>query len=158
MRKLSCHLLLLGFAVLALGCKPRLPKNELALSGTLELTEHGVGMPIQGRLAQVLVDEGDEVKKGQLLATLERYGQAEGDDNGLVQLLARGGSNQQAVEQAELTMQDQRILSPVNGVVLTRIHVGGEVVSGNSAVLILGDRSELWVRVFVPENLINRLD
>ena len=146
--------LLLGLC----GCKNHQDPNTLYLSGTLEMTEHGVGMPVPGRLTTLKVDEGDSVQKGELLATLERYDQTARDYDRLVQLLARGGTNQQAVEQAELTMRDQRALSPVDGVVLTKVHETGEVVSSTSPVLILGDRSRLWVRVFIPEGSISRVE
>jgi Multidrug resistance efflux pump len=152
---------LLALAALLFGmvsCRPKRDANVLQLSGSLEMTEHGVGMPVPGRLASLLVDEGDEVKNGQLLATLERYDQAARDYNRLVQLLARGGANQQAVEQAELAMREQRALAPVDGVVLTKVHETGEVVGGSSPVLILGDRERLWVRVFIPEGEVSRVE
>ena len=65
--------------------------------------------------------------------------------------------SQQAVEQAELAMKDQRAVSPVDGVVLTKVHETGEVVGGGSPVLVVGDRSHLWVKLFVPEGYINRV-
>lgn len=155
--KRAIRLSLLLLLVLGAGCKHRDKKNELQLTGTLELTEHGVGVPVLGRIASLLVDEGDEVKMGQVLATTDRYAQTARDYNRLVELLAKGGANQQQVEQAELSMQDQRVLSPVNGVVLTKVHDTGEVVDAKSPILILGDRSKLWVRVFVPEGIINQI-
>lgn len=149
----------LGIVLLltCIACKPRGPLDRLELSGTLEMTEHSVGMPATGRLAELKVDEGDVVKRGQLLASLERFEQNRRDYERQVALLARGGGNQQAVEQAELAMEDQRVLSPVDGVVLTKVHETGEVVSGSSPVLVLGDRSRLWIKVFVPEGFINRV-
>ncbi len=149
----------LGFLLLCClpACKNNKPENELNLSGTLEMTEHEVGMPVPGRLAQLLVDEGDEVKKGQLLGSLDRFDQNQRDYERQASLLARGGGNQQAVEQAELAMKDQRVLAPVDGVVLTKVHETGEVVSSNSPILVLGDRSKLWVRIYVPEGYVNRV-
>ncbi|MDL1872234.1 HlyD family efflux transporter periplasmic adaptor subunit [Deltaproteobacteria bacterium PRO3] len=153
------HLAIAGLALcLALSaCKRSGDDSLLELSGTLEMTEHEVGMPVPGRLAQLLVDEGDAVKRGQLLASLDRFEQARRDYERQVALLARGGGNQQAVEQAELAMEDQRLVAPVDGVVLTKVHETGEVVSSNSPVLVIGDRSRLWVRIYVPEGYVNRL-
>lgn len=138
-------------------CKHRGDGSQLELSGTLEMTEHEVGMPVPGRLAQLLVDEGDTVKRGQLLASLDRFDQARRDYERQASLLSRGGGSQQAVEQAELAMEDQRALSPVDGVVLTKVHETGEIVSSNSPVLLIGDRSRLWVKIYVPEGYVNRL-
>jgi HlyD family secretion protein len=152
--------LLLSIAVLAStagACKKREPENRFRFSGTLEMTEHSVGFPVSGRIAQLFVDEGDEVKAGQLLASLERFPLAQREHRRLSGLLRGGGTNEQVVEQSELAMLDQRALSPVTGVVLTKVHDTGEVVGPSSPLLIIGDRSELWVRIFVPEGLINRV-
>jgi HlyD family secretion protein len=158
MKTFSVKLLVLLLLPLALACSRKTPENMIQLSGTLEMTEHGVGVPVMARLIEVAVDEGDEVTQGQDLATTDRFALAQREYDRQVQLLARGGGSRQAVEQAELAMRDQRILSPIDGVVLTKVHESGEVVSANSAVFILGDRKRMWVRVFVPEGFVNRID
>lgn len=138
-------------------CRDRKLESLYHFSGTLELTEHGVGFPAQGRVATLYVDEGDKVEVGQLLGYLDRYPLAKREYQRLADLLRHGGTNQQAVEEAEQAMLDQRALSPVTGVVLTKVHETGEVVGSGSALVIIGDRSQLWVRIFVPEGLINRV-
>lgn len=158
LRIFSRYLFALLFLWPFFSCNNRHPEKELNLSGTLEMTEHDVGFPVLGRLDVLKVDEGDEVKRGELLAALDRFGQAQRDYDRQVGLLARGGGNRQAVEQAELAMQDQRALAPVTGVVLTKVHETGEIVGGNSPVLVIGDRSKLWVKVYVPEGFVNRID
>jgi len=45
--------------------------SELLLSGHIETTETDVAFKISGKISRLYVDEGDEVKKGQLLAELE---------------------------------------------------------------------------------------
>lgn len=139
------------------GCDA-LPRGEaLKLSGTLEMTEHAVGARVPGRLASVEVDEGDAVAPGQVLATLDRYAQAARDLQRVQGLFAEGGTTQQAVEQATLALEDQQIVSPVEGVVLVRVHDPGEVLAAGAAAVVIGDRRALWVRVFVPEGIISRV-
>src|SRR5438876_11665982 len=60
-----------GMAWLAFGRRTRAAENELAGNGTVEATEIEVGAQRQARLLHILVKEGDRVKKGQLLATLD---------------------------------------------------------------------------------------
>ncbi len=132
-------------------------QKHLNLSGTLELTEHSLGARVAGRLSKLLVDEGQPVKKGQLLATLDRYDQAKRDYDRALQLFNQGGATKQSLEQAELTLGDQEILSPADGVVLLKVREEGEILSAGATVVDIGDRSKLWIKIYVPEGLINRV-
>ena len=49
--------------------------NTLSLSGNIEVTDARLGFKIPGRLEARLVEEGDVVAKGQLIARLENYDQ-----------------------------------------------------------------------------------
>ncbi|MEK6302468.1 MAG: efflux RND transporter periplasmic adaptor subunit [Acidobacteriota bacterium] len=51
----------------------RAESNKLVLSGTIEADEIHVGSKVSGRIAEVLVTEGQEVKEGQPLIRFERY-------------------------------------------------------------------------------------
>ena len=72
-------LILLGVILLAAGIllyhffwKNRTNQStNLAVSGNIEVTTVEVAFKIPGKIDQLLVDEGDFVKKGQLIATLE---------------------------------------------------------------------------------------
>lgn len=127
------------------------------LSGTLEMTEHSLGAPMPGRIAQLLIEEGSTVKKGQLIATLDHYDQAKKDYDRLESMLRSGGIDKQSVEHAWLSMKDQEISSPVDGVVLVKVREVGEVVTAGQAVAVIGDPSDRWVKVFVPEGKINQV-
>ena len=50
----------------------RKPDNRLILSGNIELDEVNIAFKTAGRLTERSVDEGDAVKKGQILARLDR--------------------------------------------------------------------------------------
>jgi len=54
-------------------------------------------------------------------------------------------------------LEDQEVLSPADGVVLLKVREEGEVLSAGAAVVDIGDRSHLWVKIYVPEGLINRV-
>jgi HlyD family secretion protein len=143
--------------LLTSGCNLWKNPSLQKFTGTLEFTEHGVGARVAGRLSSLRVDEGDEVKQNQLIATLERYDQTKRDYERISKLVHQGGATQQAVEQAGLTFEDQQIASPVEGVVLTKIHESGEVVATGSPVVVIGDRKKIWIKIFVPEGVINRV-
>lgn len=152
--RLAC---LIATLSLLSGCDRILGNSHLKLSGTLELTEHTLGARTAGRLATLLVDDGDDVRRGQLLGTLDRYDQAKRDYERLVHLFERGGASQQEVEHAQLAVEDQQVVSPVDGVVLVKVREQGEIVAAGSPIIVIGDRRQLWVRLYVPEGRINQV-
>lgn len=59
------------FSALAAGCGETGGISSLFASGRIEVTEVAVSSKVGGRVAGLLVEEGDEVKAGRLLAVLE---------------------------------------------------------------------------------------
>ena len=47
-------------------------RNELIISGNIEMTEVDIAFKTPGRLDDLLVDEGDEVQAGDVIARLDR--------------------------------------------------------------------------------------
>lgn len=56
-----------------------------------------------------------------------------------------------ALEAAEATLANLRIVAPFDGVVSIRHREEGEIVPAGGAVLSVQDLSDRWVRVYVPE-------
>ena len=50
----------------------RTPDDRIMVSGNIELTEVNIAFKTAGRLIERTVDEGDSVKKGQIVARLDR--------------------------------------------------------------------------------------
>ena len=130
---------------------------DSTFSGTLEMTEHKLGSKVSGGLATLSVEEGDYVKAGQLLATMDRYEQTKKDYERAQVIFKQGGANLQSVEYAKLAMEDTTIVSPVDGVVLVKVHEVGETLSAGSPVVVIGDIKDQWVKVFIPEGMINQV-
>src|SRR5664280_3661351 len=61
-----------GAAVWAFRGMRKTPDNRLLISGNIELTEVTIAFKTAGRLIERTVDEGDAVKKGQVIARLDR--------------------------------------------------------------------------------------
>lgn len=140
-----------------LGCTRLLGTGPRTFSGTIEVTEHAVGARAAGRLVTLTVDEGDEVTVGQVLGTLDRFEQAEREHQRNTQLVKSGGVAQEEFEHSKLSLEDQQIVAPVAGTILVKVHETGEVVGANTPVVVIGDRSKMWVRIFIPEGEINRV-
>jgi len=61
-----------GVAVYAFRGSNQPPSDRLIVSGNIELTEVNIAFKTSGRLMERTVDEGDNVKKGQIIARLDR--------------------------------------------------------------------------------------
>lgn len=61
-----------GAAVYAFRGAGRAPADRIVVSGNIELTEVNIAFKTAGRLIERNVDEGDAVKKGRILARLDR--------------------------------------------------------------------------------------
>jgi HlyD family secretion protein len=66
--------LLLGVGTFVLWGQRKERTAELYYSGTIEATQSNLGFQVGGRVKNVLVDEGQAVEVGQLLAVIERDG------------------------------------------------------------------------------------
>lgn len=81
--------------------------NRLLVSGNIELTEVNIAFKTAGRLMERTVDEGDAVKKGMLVARLDRdqlLSQRERERAGLVAAEAQLKQSQTAVEWQRATL------------------------------------------------------
>jgi HlyD family secretion protein len=74
-KRVSLILIVLAAAVAAVYAyrsASRTPSNRILVSGNIELTEVNVAFKTAGRLIERNADEGDAVKKGQVMARLDR--------------------------------------------------------------------------------------
>jgi HlyD family secretion protein len=90
------------------------PENILMISGNIEAHESTVGFKVPGRLTELLVEEGQYVRKGDLMARLDRedYAQQTRVDEAAVASreaeldLALAGSRAQEIKAAEQAVLD----------------------------------------------------
>ena len=116
-----------------------------------------MGAKASGGITVLSVEEGDHVKAGQVIAALDRYAQAKKDFERAMSLFKQGGADRQSVEYAQLKMEDQEIISPIDGVVLVKVRELGEVVGAGAPVAVIGDPKDQWVKIFIPEGQINQI-
>jgi multidrug efflux pump subunit AcrA (membrane-fusion protein) len=150
-------LIVLMSVLLIVGCSPKPDAFNTKYSGILELTEHVLGARVAGRLSTMTVNEGDQVRVHQVLGTLDRYQQAKKDYERTMDLFSKGGATAQAVEYAKLVMEDQQIMSLTKGVVLVKAAEIGETLQAGAGVVVVGDSSDQWIKVYLPEGLIGQL-
>ena len=109
----------------------RTPDNRIMISGNIELTEVNIAFKSAGRLIERTVDEGDTVKKGQVIARLDRdqlVAQREREAAGLASAQAQLAQAETALEwqratltadveqkKADLSANESRLLELRNG-------------------------------------------
>ncbi len=154
-------------------------KTEV-LSGGIVLTESTITIlpQVGGRLDELLVEEGDTVKKGDLIGKIDTtsyqlqvdqakaaYISAESSFKRVENLFNSGAATQQTLDQtraqyeaylsqyelAQLQMSYTDIISPVQGTVLIRHATNGELVGPQVPIVTIADLDRLLVSINIPE-------
>jgi len=156
-------------------------KNKLVLYGNVDLRQVELAFNDSERIADVLVQEGDRVKRGQILARLDtsrlkpEAAMAKADLvnakqqwsrlTALAELTTGRAVSQQDLDsakaaldmaQARLTVSerelaDAELVSPCDAVVRSRLLEPGEMVSPQRPVFNLAITDPKWIRAYVSE-------
>lgn len=147
--------------------------------------EVSLGFTSAGRIARLTVNEGERVRAGQLLASLDttivsadaaranaEYSRAAAEYRRSVTLMKQGWITRARLDNAQAAMvaaqaqsrstgfqtSNARILAPGNGVVLARLAEPGQVVPVGTPVLIVGEEGSGYVlRVPLSDRDVTRL-
>ena len=98
-------------------------------SGTIEATQIHLASKMGGRVIDVDVKEGARVQLGQVL----------------VNLYSENASRQ-------ASSSNEKVVSPINGVVLERLVEPGELANPNAILITVCNLNELTLTVYVPED------
>ncbi|WPU96144.1 efflux RND transporter periplasmic adaptor subunit [Mucilaginibacter sabulilitoris] len=159
--------------------KPKPINAEVAVSGNIEgYTTVNLGFMVAGKINYELAREGENISKGQLIASLEPTNYAIAKELADVQLgsttdefnrlkiLHAGKSLSEAdfskisfsLQQARLQQQlqqknlsDTRLYSPISGVLLKKQAEEGEIVSVGMPLFVVSDIRKVKVQAYVPE-------
>lgn len=165
--------IILGLAVLVVAAAAgwKIYKNaHFYYAGTIEATEVDLSPQVTGRIGAVTVKEGDRVTKDQVVVELAcediklTAAQAERDFKRAENLRRSGSIPLESFEklkyqrdEAALRADWCSIKSPLDGTVLDRYREPGELVNPAMKLLTLGDLSEVWAYVYVPQPMLAKL-
>lgn len=155
------------------------PEAGLTLSGQVETDEIAVAPATAGRITAIKVDEGDQVKKGQVLVQLDtaalklQVSQAkqgvtaakaavtnakdDGTSADVKAARARQAQAEAAVELARVQLGYATIKAPAAGTVVNIVGNAGANAAPGRTVLTLTAPANLFIRVFVPEPQIGQV-
>jgi RND family efflux transporter MFP subunit len=151
---------------------------ELSYPGkTKSAEETSVGFRVAGTIQRVLVQEGQFVKKGQLLAEMDprdyqvqlaatqaEYDQVKAEAERVIALYNENGTTASNYDRARYGLQqmteklehhkhqlaDTRIYAPFSGYVQTKLRSAGETVAAGMPVVTLFNDADVEIEVYVP--------
>lgn len=153
-------------------------QKESYASGSIEVDEVVVSSKVPGRVTELLVDEGSEVKAGDILARIEtqelaaqlksaqaRFNMARDDQARSKKLYADNSISQQqydaaksnfevaesVLELAKIQLNNTEIKAPISGVVLVKAIEKGELATVGTPIVTLADLSQVKLTVYVSE-------
>ena len=162
-------------------------QNQLVLYGNVDLRQVDLAFNNNERITEVLAQEGDRVKRGQILARLDtsrlkpEAAEAKADLvnakqqwnrlTALAELTTGRAVSQQDLDsakaaldmaQARLTVSDRKLadaelVSPCDAVVRSRLLEPGEMVSPQRPVFNLAITDPKWVRAYVSESDLGKV-
>jgi len=121
--------------------------NGIAASGTIESEEVSISSEVAGRVVQLLADEGDQVKAGDVLVKL---------DDSIPRLQWKMASTAER-QLLELQLEKMAIRSPIDGVVSRRSIRVGEVASPATVLMVVTRNDPVELTLYVPEKEIGRV-
>jgi RND family efflux transporter MFP subunit len=126
--------------------------STISASGLVRANSVKLGSArMAGRVDWVGVEEGDRVKKGQVLVKLDGFNQANKEYARLKQLHAKGFVSDIELERAETVLDNSRVVAPFGGTVTEKAVIPGEAISPGVPVMTVVDIYNPWVEIQVDE-------
>jgi len=146
-------------------------KKDFLYAGTIEATEVDLSSRLSSVIKKFAVAEGEEVRPGQLLAELDcddlklSADIAEKDFKRAGELYNSGSVSRENYDRLKYKRDDTAlrlswcsVKSPVNGKLLYKYREDGEMVAPGTKLLTVADLSEVWAYVYVPHDLLAKLN
>jgi len=126
--------------------------SMLSASGLVRANSVQLGSArMAGRVEWVGVEEGDQVKSGQVLVKLDGYEQAQKEYDRLKKLHGQGFVSDLELERAKSAVDNARVVAPFSGVVAEKSVSRGEAISPGVPVMTVVDIFNPWVEIQVDE-------
>jgi HlyD family secretion protein len=145
-------------------------RRPFRYAGTVEATDVSLSPRISSTISTVTVQEGDVVVPGQALVEfgcedLKLSADIAARDFGRSERLYKEGSTPFEVFDRDRSRRDStalsvswcRIVSPIHGTVLARLHEPGEWASPGVNLLTLADLDQVYVYIYVPQKILYTL-
>ncbi|HHV73770.1 MAG TPA: efflux RND transporter periplasmic adaptor subunit [Thermoanaerobacterium sp.] len=178
MKRLMVFIALLVISIFIISGCSNTASNENVYSGTIESTTVNVQSEISGRILDLYVSTGEQVKKGDKIALLDvsQYEEQAKEAKAALDMAKlnyeqiKNGSKEQAdianlkVEQAQaaydlsnLMVKKGVITSPISGTITDTYFNAGEIITPGGNIAEISDLSNLWIKIYVPEKYLYKV-
>ncbi len=161
----------LGIGAVWVGINYFIARRPFYYAGTLETTKVILSSRVASDISDIYVVEGDNVIVGQPLIRLscDVYKifarQIDNDFNRATQLMSRGHMAQAEYDVLIRNKQDNdlklswcEIISPIDGMIITRFREIGEVVAPGTPVISVSNPYDIWAYFYVPYEMLYKLN
>ncbi len=154
-------------------------ETTIEASGTIEAREITVSSELGGKLKKVKKEEGDNVKKGELLAEVDsevaqaQVEQAEAgveiaklnletaEDRGVDEQIdvaqAQLKQAKAVLEQARANLKKTKIKAPLSGTIIEKYFEQGELITPGSSLFIISDLTHVTLTVYIEEKNLGKV-
>ncbi|ORX23322.1 efflux transporter periplasmic adaptor subunit [Thermoanaerobacterium sp. PSU-2] len=178
MKRLMVFIALLVISIFIISGCSNTASNENVYSGTIESTTVNVQSEISGRILDLYVSTGEQVKKGDKIALLDvsQYEEQAKEAKAALDMAKlnyeqiKNGPKEQAdianlkVEQAQaaydlsnLMVKKGVITSPISGTIIDTYFNAGEIITPGGNIAEISDLSNLWIKIYVPEKYLYKV-
>lgn len=146
-------------------------KRPFVFAGTLETTKVTLTSRVASDISDVFVIEGDNVSVKQPLMKMScdvykiLARQIDSDYDRATKLLERGHLSQAEYDVLTRNKQDNdlklswcNVLSPINGIVVTKFRQVGEIVAPGTVLVSLANPYDIWAYFYVPYSMLHKLN
>jgi HlyD family secretion protein len=155
-----------------------LEKQKIDGSGTIEVTEIEISTKIAGRIAEIVPEEGESVKKGDLIVKLDydelnaqrnsaqaNFNNTERNLKRVRELYRSGSVSKNDLDNAETaykvtkanldfassTVKNALLYAPIDGTVLEKNLEVGETAFPGSVIMTMADLTKPWIKIYVSD-------
>ncbi|WP_434631716.1 efflux RND transporter periplasmic adaptor subunit [Thermoanaerobacterium thermosaccharolyticum] len=178
MKRLMAFIALISISLFIVSGCSNTNSDENKYSGTIESTTVNVQSEISGRIVDLYVSTGEQVKKGDKIALLDvsQYEEQAKEAKAALDMAKlnyeqiKNGPKEQAdianlkVEQAQaaydlsnLMVKKGVITSPISGTIIDTYFNAGEIITPGGNIAEISDLSNLWIKIYVPEKYLYKV-
>jgi len=125
--------------------------SAVSCSGVVKSESADLSSKIGGKVIWLGVDVGTRVFRGQVLVKLDSYDNAKRQFESISNLYSQGLASKSQLDDARTMLESASLVSPIDGVVVKKSLMVGEVASPSFVVVSVVNPQNTWVDVEIDE-------